>query len=134
MKLIKIPGAQHPGSPKIKREGYSSLLPMEAHKPDFTIKPASTRKGKSEGMIMEEHIASPLLIPEEAACGHASKIQQDAAQPASRTRELNVDFRKVFTNIFLIPFLRGCKARMLPLYLFFIHSFASVCLSCRMII
>jgi hypothetical protein len=67
MNPTRIPGAQQPGSPKMSRVGLSSHLPMYELSPDFTMKPANTRKGKREGIIIEEQMASPLLIPEDTA-------------------------------------------------------------------
>lgn len=105
---MRIAGAQHPGKLNIKRTGRSSSFPILSLKPDLIIKSARTKKGNSDGIITDEQIASPLLIPVETALGHASKSQPAVVQAAKRVKVVIVDFFKTLTNIYLF-LSRGTK-------------------------
>lgn len=55
--------------------------------------------------MIDEQIASPLLIPEEAAYGKAIKSQPAAIQPIIIKKLLIEDLRIVFINMYTHPLL-----------------------------
>ena len=62
----KDSGCTTAGQSKMSRVGLSSHLPMYELSPDFTMKPANTRKGK-RGDYYRGADGKSLLIPEDTA-------------------------------------------------------------------